>query len=137
VNFWQMSDGLEMYSLPITEPGGRVKFAAHNKLENCDPKTVRRAVDLKEQEEARRLLSITIPDLAAQDMVSETCLYTMTPDKEFAMGPLPDIPEVLLGAFSGHGFKFAPVLGEILADMAMGNKPRFDVSGFEPGRFFT
>ena len=135
VNFWQLPDGMEMYAMPITEPGGRLKFAAHNMLKDCDPDTVERSVRPTEQDEARRLLSTTIPDLARQDMTSDTCFYTMTPDREFAMGPLPEQPEVLVGAFAGHGFKFAPVLGEMLADMAMGNHPCFDAGIFAPDRF--
>ncbi len=135
VNFWQLPDGKEMYSLPITEPGGRVKFAAHTMLEDCDPDTVARTVSPNEQDEARRLLAQAIPNLAQQGMVSDTCLYTLTPDNEFVMGSLPDHPAVFVGAFAGHGFKFAPVLGEMLADMAIGATPQYDASLFAPDRF--
>lgn len=135
VNFWQLPDGFEMYTLPVTEPSGRVKFAAHTMLQNCDPDTVERRVGPEEQQEARRLLKRMIPSLASCDMISNTCLYTMTPDNEFTMGPVPGYPDVLIGAFAGHGFKFAPVLGEMLADMAMDSTPRFDAALFSPSRF--
>lgn len=135
VNFWQLPDGFEIYSLPVTETGGRVKFAAHTMLEDCDPDTVERMVELEEQDEARRLLSKYIPGLAGGKMVSDTCLYTLTPDNEFVLGPLPEHPEIIVGAFAGHGFKFAPVLGELLADLALDEAPKFDVGMFAPGRF--
>lgn len=48
------------------------------------------------------------------------CMYTMTPDEHFILDRLPGLPEVVIGAgFSGHGFKFAPVIGTILADLAI------------------
>lgn len=135
VNFWQLEDGLELYALPVTEPGGRVKFAAHAGLSDCDPDTVERTVGPKEEARARRLLAATIPDLAGRDMVSDTCLYAMTPDRDFVLGPVPGRPMALVGAFAGHGFKFAPVLGRVLADMALGLTPGFEVGAFDPGRF--
>jgi glycine/D-amino acid oxidase-like deaminating enzyme len=56
-----------------------------------------------------------------------TCLYTMTPDRRFAVGPLPSTPQVIVAsACSGHGFKFAPVIGTALADLAAG-RPRPDL----------
>ena len=135
VNFWQMEDGLEWYALPVVDPQGRVKVAAHNRLEDCDPDAMERNATEREREEARRLLATAIPALAAREMTSETCLYAMTPDKEFVMGAVPNVPNVILGAFAGHGFKFAPALGEVLADMAVGQTPRFDVGMFAPERF--
>lgn len=135
VNFWQMPDGFEMYSLPVTDAGGRVKFAAHNLLADCDPDTVDRAVSQEEQADARRLLGLYLPSLAKADMRSDACLYTLTPDGEFVLGPLPDNRDVIVGAFAGHGFKFAPVLGVLLAEMALDRSPSFDTAIFAPGRF--
>jgi sarcosine oxidase len=135
VNFWQLPDGFEIYSLPVTEAGGRVKFAAHTKLKDCDPDTVERMVASSEQDEARSLLAEYIPGLAKNSMVSNTCLYTLSPDGEFVLGPLPEQPNVIVGAFAGHGFKFATVLGELLADISLGEQPQFDVAMFSPERF--
>ena len=48
------------------------------------------------------------------------CMYTMTPDEHFVLDIHPEYPQVVFGAgFSGHGFKFAPVIGEVLADLAL------------------
>ncbi|MEY4070236.1 MAG: hypothetical protein RL721_850, partial [Candidatus Eisenbacteria bacterium] len=50
----------------------------------------------------------------------ETCLYTNTPDERFVVGPLPGAPAVVVAsACSGHGFKFGPLMGRILAGLAM------------------
>jgi sarcosine oxidase len=54
-----------------------------------------------------------------------TCLYTMTPDTNFIIDRHPQFDNVCFGAgFSGHGFKFAPAVGEILADLATTGKPK-------------
>jgi sarcosine oxidase len=65
----------------------------------------------------------------------ELCMYTLTPDGEFSLGALPEHDNVFIAALAGHGFKFAPVLGEILADMLEGNAPAYDVTMFSPSRF--
>ncbi len=56
-------------------------------------------------------------------LAARTCLYTMTPDGHFIIDRHPHYKQVLFGAgFSGHGFKFAPVMGEVLADLALEGK---------------
>lgn len=63
------------------------------------------------------------------------CLFTNTPDEHFVVDTLPGLPQVTVASpCSGHGFKFASVMGEILADMAEGAKPRFDLSLFRLDR---
>jgi glycine/D-amino acid oxidase-like deaminating enzyme len=51
------------------------------------------------------------------------CTYTMTTDEHFVVDRLPDLPIAVACGFSGHGFKFAPVIGEVLADLAVGQVP--------------
>jgi len=59
----------------------------------------------------------------------------LTPDDHFLLGPLPENEHVFSVALAGHGFKFAPLLGEILADMIEGLPPAFDLDFFSPHRF--
>jgi glycine/D-amino acid oxidase-like deaminating enzyme len=68
-------------------------------------------------------------------MSSEVCFYTMTPDGHFYLGGRPQSDRVFGVALAGHGFKFAPVLGEILADLLTGSTPEFDITMFAPDRF--
>ena len=72
---------------------------------------------------ARRLPSV-VPDAIAP----ETCLYSLTPDEDFILDRVGDI--VVGAGFSGHGFKFGPLIGDLLADLAMGEDP-----GLPSGRF--
>ena len=65
-----------------------------------------------------------------------TCLYTNTPDEDFILDVHPDHERVVVGAgFSGHGFKFASVVGEVLADLAEDATTAHPVERFELGRF--
>jgi sarcosine oxidase len=143
VNFWQLpaleatETGIyhEFYSIPITRSGGRVKVAAHNCLEDCDPDSLAAEISTQELKGIMRFIKDCIPALKNSDFFSSPCMYTLTPDGEFSLGPLPDHDNVFIAALAGHGFKFAPVLGEILADMLAGNTPVYDVTLFSPSRF--
>lgn len=75
----------------------------------------------------------TLPSLDPEPVALETCLYTMTPDEDFALGARG--PLVIASACSGHGFKFAPLIGEVLARLAAGGEPPVDLGRFTLARF--
>ena len=144
VNFWQIPDAKnisaphtyrEFYTLPIIEPRTKVKAAFHNGLADCDPDTLVREVSLDERRMAGEILSEFLPGLAQSPMTSEVCLYAMTSDGHFYLGKRPGSDRVFGVALAGHGFKFAPVLGEILADLMTDVTPAFDLALFSPQRF--
>ena len=83
----------------------------------------------------RAMLTRFLPPLSDQPMTSDTCMYTLTPDDHFFLGPLPQNENVFAVALAGHGFKFAPLLGEILADLLEGRIPVIDMGLFSPVRF--
>ncbi|GAB3702054.1 hypothetical protein GCM10028858_18090 [Halorubrum pallidum] len=65
-----------------------------------------------------------------------TCLFTNTPDDHFILDRLSDAPQVTVGAgFSGHGFKFASAVGEVLADLAVDGDTDHAIDLFRLGRF--
>ncbi|HYC26731.1 MAG TPA: hypothetical protein VEB67_01770, partial [Nitrososphaerales archaeon] len=65
-----------------------------------------------------------------------TCLYTNTPDLNFAVGALPRSDGVVLvSACSGHGFKFASVMGEVVSDLVTNGRSGLDVSFLGLDRF--
>ncbi len=78
-----------------------------------------------------------IPDLAGfSEMEGKVCYYTNTQDDDFILDRLPDAPNAVLGAgFSGHGFKFAPLIGKTLAELALGGKPEINLHRFRAHRF--
>ena len=60
----------------------------------------------------------------------------MTPDRDFIIDRMTDAPNIIVASpCSGHGFKFAPVIGEILADLATSGGTAHDISRFRLGRF--
>ena len=76
------------------------------------------------------------PEADGDCLALRACLFTNTPDEHFIIGTLPDFAEVVVASpCSGHGYKFAAVMGEILADLAMNRRPAFDLSLFRLGRF--
>ena len=84
---------------------------------------------------ARAAVASILPDLAATAGRVKTCIYTNTPDLEFVIDRRPGRPNIVFAsACSGHGFKFASAIGEILADLAMDRPPRFDLGGFALSR---
>jgi glycine/D-amino acid oxidase-like deaminating enzyme len=83
------------------------------------------------------LLQSFVPGIETESGEAVACLYTMTPDKRFVVGALPDSPEVLLAAAcSGHGFKFGPAIGEAVADLVTG-VARPDLDFLNPARMET
>ncbi len=67
-----------------------------------------------------------MPGLDVEPVEAAACLYTMTEDKRFVVGPLADAPHVIaVSACSGHGFKFGPAVGDLVADLCEG-VPRED-----------
>jgi len=84
----------------------------------------------------RRGLRAFFPDADGPALSLRACLFTNTPDEHFIIDTLPGAPEVIVASpCSGHGFKFASVIGEILADLAGGRTPSFDLSLFKLDRF--
>lgn len=122
------------YGLP--DHGAGVKLAEHHAGEVTTADTVRRLVDEREWADVRALALQWMPGVAGALADASVCLYTNTPDGHFVIDRLPEHPGVIVASpCSGHGFKFAPAIGEILADLATGATPGFDLSPFRLSRF--
>lgn len=67
----------------------------------------------------RRFVETYLPDAAGPELLTKTCLYTLTPDRDFVIDRVPEAPGVIVGLGAGHGFKFASVLGRILVELAI------------------
>lgn len=127
-----------IYGFPLIGPVSEgVKIAIHGSDNTCTPETVDRQLHPEEEQHMRKLLASALPGLQGPLVSYSTCLYTMTPDENFIVDRWPDIPQVIYAAgFSGHGFKFASVIGEILADLSIGARPPYDLELFSANRFF-
>ncbi len=131
---WERADGLEFYGFPLRD--GAVKVALHNRGAGCDPDTVDRAVSDSEVEQMRDVLRGSLPALAVGPLVrAAACTYTLTPDGHFVLALHPRYPQVSVACgFSGHGFKFTPVVGEVLADLALHGVTSLPIALFDPAR---
>src|SRR6266852_1640724 len=113
-----------------------VKIGRHDVGEVCTPDTVRRDVDAEEIAMFMAVLERHLPGARGQVTSTLTCLYTMTPDKHFVIDKHPHDPRVVYACgFSGHGFKFAPVIGEVLADLAVDGRTDQPVDFLSAARF--
>ena len=90
-------------------------------------------------DEVRPLLEFVkqrLPGLGPEVCAAVACMYTTTPDEHFLVGyPSGDQRVVVCSPCSGHGFKFVPVIGEVVADLVTGASTAFDISLFDPDRF--
>ncbi len=130
----QNRDGV-FYGFPADADG--VKVAKHHHLDEAvDPDHYNRTVSATDEAVIRIALKAHLPEADGRLAAAQTCLYTMTPDGDFILDRLPGCPQIIVAApCSGHGFKFAPVIGEILADLATAGRTEHDISRFSLARF--
>jgi len=136
--FIAVVDGVHIYGLPAAAGPG-FKVAIHDAGEwsaPCTPETMRRDVASEEIETVRRVTRRLLPGADGALRAAETCLYTMTPDSHFVIDRAAAHPHLVYAAgFSGHGFKFASVVGEILADLAVAGRTDHPIGFLSAARF--
>lgn len=131
------SGGYASYGFPaIDGPDGGIKVAIHGSPIECSPESVGRVIHDSDIKQIISGLRGRIPSIDGPVIRAKTCLYTMTPDEHFIIGAHPQAPSCTVACgFSGHGFKFAQVVGEILADLSTTGSTRHSIAMFSPARF--
>jgi sarcosine oxidase len=134
---WEDAAGSQFYGFPaIDGPDDGVKVAFFRGGRTCTADTIDRVVAPAEVEAMAAQVRGRIPDLPGRFVRAATCMYTNTPDEHFVIAPHPAHEHVTVACgFSGHGFKFVPVVGEILADLATTGTTRHPIALFAPDRF--
>jgi sarcosine oxidase len=100
------------------------------------PDSTDRSVHPRDCEKTESYVAAHIDGLVPSVAKGTVCLYTNSPDSSFVVGPVPGVPNVtIVSPCSGHGFKFAPVIGEIAADLALRGGTDYEIGMFSPGRF--
>lgn len=126
-----------LYGFPVYGiPGFKVGLY-HHLNEVIDPDTFDRAV-FNERDEAmlRSITETYFPDAAGPTLSLKSCMFTNSPDEHFIIDRHPAHQQIILAAgFSGHGYKFCSVVGEILADLAQEGATPHDISLFRAARF--
>jgi sarcosine oxidase len=135
VTLWEYGTGHFFYTLP--DFGDGVKAGVHYEGQRVDPDNVPRGTTTEEDAQMTDLLRRFMPHAKGHLRDTQVCLYTNTPDLHFVIDMHPSHPKqvAVVSACSGHGFKFATAIGEIVKDMLAAAKPRYDLSMFRLNRF--
>ena len=135
VMLWEHARDAFFYSLP--DVGEGLKASLHHVGRVVDPDGAREPMSAAEVEAVRSLVARLMPDGAGAVRETSTCLYTNTPDEHFAIGVHPRHANVVVASCcSGHGFKFAPAIGGLLAGLALDGDAGFDLAPFALSRLW-
>ena len=115
---WIWMDEPSFYGFPTYgEPGPKAAQDCGGEPTTADTRTFER--DEAAFSRVTDFLAEHLPGVLGPPIYTKTCLYTLTPDRDFVIDRLPDAPGVVVGLGAGHGFKSASVLGRILAEIAL------------------
>jgi sarcosine oxidase len=128
---WIWMDDPSFYGFPVYGEAGP-KVAQDCGGRPTTPATRTFEPDRAIGERVRTFLAERLPGLLGPELLTRTCLYTLTPERDFVLDRLPDAPGVLVGLGAAHGFKFASVIGRILVELALDGR---SASETELGRF--
>ncbi|HEX3749657.1 MAG TPA: N-methyl-L-tryptophan oxidase [Streptosporangiaceae bacterium] len=148
IYIWEAADGRQFYGFPsFDDPVGRtgdgvkvgadwVKVAMFRGGHVTTPETIDRTVHPEEIAAMHDFVAPRMPDLPGTLLNTVTCRYTNTPDEHFVIARHPGHEQVVVACgFSGHGFKFVPVVGEIVADLVTEGRTKHPIGLFDPARF--
>ncbi|MBC8108326.1 MAG: N-methyl-L-tryptophan oxidase [Anaerolineae bacterium] len=124
------------YGAPLNdfEPG--LKIAHHKPGPPTDPDDVSRDLTPTDERAVQRIVTDVLPSAAGAITEMRVCLYTNSPDSHFIIGEHPNDSRILLACgFSGHGFKFASVMGEVMCDLATKGRTTLPIEFLSPTRF--
>ncbi len=130
-----VEDGTAYYGIRH-DPEVGLKVSIHHWGTFGDPDEIDRTVGEAEIERIRAWTHVRMPEANGPLANARVCLYTNTPDEQFVIDRHPAAPGVAFAsACSGHGFKFAPVVGEILADLVLDRATTWPIDAFRADRF--
>jgi sarcosine oxidase len=134
----EQPDGSLAYGFPMLTDFPGLKLARHAPGTPADPNTVDRTPTESDRAEILDIASRYLPSVAGPILSLRTCLYTNSPDGHFIIDRHPAAGRAFIACgCSGHGFKFAPVIGQILADLATTGQTPLPIGFLGLGRFAT
>jgi len=124
------------YGFPMYGIAGLKIGKHHHRHEVVDPDAFDRQPAAEDERLLRAFAERYFPEGAGPTLALKSCMYTNSPDECFIVDRLPECPQVAVAAgFSGHGFKFCSVIGEIMADLAESGATSHDIAMFRLARF--
>ena len=132
--FLDLPEG-QFYGLPSID-GRTIKTGEHTGGETVnDPSTLERSILPGDEAPVSRFVEKRLVDIESTFCRSTVCMYSMSPDGHFLFDQLTDLPLVVAAGFSGHGFKFASVLGEAAAELIQKGRTSLDIEFLSINRF--
>ena len=132
--FLDLPEG-QFYGLPSID-GRTIKTGEHTGGETVnDPSTLERSILAGDEAPVSRFVEKRLVDIESTFCRSTVCMYSMSPDGHFLFDQLTDMPLVVAAGFSGHGFKFASVLGEAAAELIQKGRTSLDIEFLSINRF--
>jgi len=134
--YWDLGS-YQLYGFPSLDPAEElVKVGLDNDRRPCRPDHVGREVGDEELQRLDAAVAVNIPALQGSLVRSEPCLWTVSRDRDLIIGRHPRHEQIIVaGGCSGRGFKFAAVVGEILAQLALTGGTQHDIARLSPERF--
>jgi sarcosine oxidase len=124
------------YGFPVFGVPGFKVGRYHHRGELVDPDRFDREPNREDEELLRAFVERYFPAGAGPTLSLKTCLFENSPDEHFVLDVHPECPQAAVAAgFSGHGFKFCSVVGEILADLALAGETRHEIGFLRLARF--
>ncbi len=125
-----------IYGFPHHDDLPGVKVAWHHPGMPVDPNAVPRDIRPEDSQPLLEYTARRLPSLVGPPVYEKTCLYTNAPDEDFIIDRVPELPGVYFcSGCSGHGFKFTILLGQMLANLALGNTLSCEIERFRCSRF--
>ena len=133
---FRRGDDTRLYGFPMSNEIPGVKVANHDRSMRSDVRTISREHLPGDEETFRGALAALLPEANGPLLSLRICMYTNSPDLHPIIGRHPRHPRVIVACgFSGHGFKLATVVGEVLADLAVDNRTALPCEFLSPARF--
>ncbi|MDP9025451.1 MAG: FAD-dependent oxidoreductase, partial [Candidatus Eremiobacteraeota bacterium] len=131
---WIWMDDPSFYGFPVFGEAGAVKVTQDAGGVAVDPDTRGFEPDPDITSRVRAFLSRHLPALDGPEHAIKTCLYTLTPDRDFVIDTLPAAPNVHLAIGAGHAYKFASLIGQILSELALDGTTSSGIAEFSLSR---
>ena len=133
--FLLMVEEGHFYGFPAFQVPGFKIGRFHHLEEVVDPDTIDREPNARDEAMLRQAVERYFPDAAGPTLSMKACMFTNTPDEHFILDRVSPNSSIIVGAgFTGHGFKFCSVVGEVLADLSLNGTTRHDIAMFRLAR---
>jgi sarcosine oxidase len=130
---WIWMDDPCFYGFPVFgEAGPKAGQDAGGKEVTADSRTF--APDMDALTRVQQFLSTYIPSALGPIIYTKSCLYTLTPDRDFVIDSVPGFSNAIVAIGGGHGFKFSSLIGRILAELAAEGRTAHDLASFRMDR---